>query len=52
MLITSIGSSENELQAVFIKMHDWERLVIARKTIDNLTELGKKGLLLDCLTLF
>jgi len=43
VLITSYGASENELQAVFIKMHDWERLKLTRQTLLALEALGKKG---------
>ena len=43
VLITSFGATENELQAVFIRMHDWERLLLARRTIAQMELLGKKG---------
>ena len=43
VLITSYGATENELQAVFIRMHDWERLLLARRTISQLELLGKRG---------
>ena len=45
MLITSFEATENELQAVFIKMHDWERLLLARRTLLQLELLGKRGIL-------
>ena len=44
MLITSYGATENEMQAVFIKMHDWERLKLVRRTLDALETIGKKGI--------
>jgi hypothetical protein len=43
VLITSYGATENELQAIFIKMHDWERLKLVRRTIEQLEILGKRG---------
>ena len=33
---TSYGATENELQAIYIKMHDWERLLLVRRTIEQL----------------
>lgn len=42
-LITSYGAVANELQAVFIKMLDWQRLMLARRQIGHLEIQGKKG---------
>ena len=42
-MITGYGATENELQAVFIKMHDWQRLKLTRQTLHNLELLSKKG---------
>ena len=50
MLITSYGATENELQAIFIKMHDWERLKLVRRTIEQLEILGKRGTFLHFLS--
>lgn len=51
VLITSFGATENELQAIFIKMHDWERLLLARRTLAQMELLGKKGTYSDFLPL-
>ena len=42
-MIASYGATANELQAVFIKMHDFERLTQLRRTASNLKALGFKG---------
>jgi len=47
-LIMSFGATENELQAVFIKMLDWQRLTLARRQIAHMELLGKKGTLEFC----
>jgi hypothetical protein len=42
-MINSIGSTENELNQVYIRMLDYERLGVARQTVQALDKLGKKG---------
>jgi len=40
MLIKSFGANENERQALFIKMHDWERLKLTRQTLAGFERLN------------
>jgi hypothetical protein len=48
----SYGATENELQAIFIKMVDCDRLKLARSTLNALELLGKRGTVFNLSYLF
>ena len=39
-----MGSVENELSTIYIKMLEWERLTVVRRTFQDVTNIGIKGL--------
>ena len=43
VLISSLGSVENELSHVYIEMQQWEQLQLVRRTLKHLREIGVRG---------
>ena len=45
LAIKSIGSSENELAAIFIEMRDHEKIAVVKEALTKAERMGLKGLI-------
>ena len=45
LAIKSIGSSENELAAIFIEMRDHEKIAVVKEALAKAEKMGLKGLI-------
>src|SRR5689334_21466916 len=43
LLIMSIGTTENEISEVYIRMQDWEKLTLVRSSLAKSAKAGFKG---------